>query len=47
MDCTFAAGLGASTLEGTVNDALCGGLLAVNQHLVDELGDQRGAVNGI
>jgi hypothetical protein len=42
-----AAGLGTGTFEGTVNDALCGGLLAVNKHLVDELGDQRGAVNGI
>ena len=42
-----AAGLGASTFEGTVNNALGGGLLAVNQHLVDQLGNQRGAVDGI
>ena len=34
-------------LEGTVDDALGGGLLAVDQHLVDQLGDQRGAVDGI
>src|SRR5699024_10803463 len=33
------AGLLAALLEGTVDDALSGGLLAVDQDLVDQLGD--------
>jgi len=34
-------------LERAVHDALGGGLLAVDEHLVDQLRDQRGAVDGI
>jgi hypothetical protein len=42
-----AADLGLDTVKSTVNDALCGGLLAVDQNLVDQLGNQRGTVDGI
>ncbi len=38
-----AAGLGTCTFECAVNDALCGGLLAVDKNLVDQLRDQRGS----
>jgi hypothetical protein len=40
-------GLGADTLEGTVDDALGGGLLAVLEDLVDQLRDDRGAVDRV
>src|SRR6185312_11232376 len=43
----ISTGLLTHTLECTVNDALCGGLLAVYEDLVDQLRDQRGAVYGI
>ena len=36
-----------STPRGTVDDALCDGLLAVQQNLVDQLGDQCRTVNRI
>ena len=37
----------SDALEGTVDDALCDGLLAVQQNLVDQLGDQSRTVNRI
>jgi hypothetical protein len=42
-----SAGLGLYALECTVNNALGEALLAVKKNLVDELGDDGGAVNGI
>ena len=43
----IGAVLGAGALERAVHDALGGGLLAVDQHLVDQLRDQGRAVDGI
>ncbi|BAI64299.1 protein containing TPR repeat [Rothia mucilaginosa DY-18] len=40
-------GLLLDTLQGAVDDTLCDGLLAVQQNLVDQLGDQSGTVNRI
>src|SRR5699024_2933442 len=37
----------AALLEGTVDDALSGGLLAVDQDLVDQLGDEDVAVHRV
>src|SRR5699024_4007223 len=41
------AGLLAALLEGNVDDALSGGLLAVDQDLVDQLGDEDVAVHRV
>src|SRR5688572_11269496 len=41
------AGLLTAALEGGVDDALSNLLLAVHQHLVDQLGDDRAAVDGV
>src|SRR5699024_10272949 len=41
------ASLLAALLEGTVDDALSGGLLAVDQDLVDQLGDEDVAVHRV
>src|SRR5690606_27053204 len=41
------AGLLRRALEGAVDDGLGDGLLAVEEDLVDELGDDRGPVDGV
>ena len=41
------AGLLAGALEGAVHDRLSDGTLAVEEHLVDELGDQDVLVDGV
>jgi hypothetical protein len=41
------ATLGDNTFECAVNDALCETLFATNKNLVDQLGHDRGSVNGI
>ena len=46
-DDRVGAGLLAQALHGAVDDALGGGALAVQQHLVDQRGDQRRAVDRV
>src|SRR5674476_1385214 len=46
-DDRVGARLGASALQGAVDDGLGDGLLAVHEDLVDELGDQRRAVDRV
>ena len=46
-DDRVVAGLLAAALEGAVHDALGDGPLAVEEHLVDQRGDQRRAVDRV
>ena len=52
MDCSrystrLAAGALGDDRQGVVDDPLGGGLLAVEHHLVDDLLDELGAVDGV